>query len=176
MPKTYERLAAGGHKIYERLAAMRDRFHAPLTEAGVAIDVLLVHAARDQNDEPKGSALDHNGYPAAAVVKILSLEQRVAGRGDAEMVIDGDKWDEWSDAELDSLLDHELEHLELVIDKDGAVVRDDADRPKLKMRRHDWQHGGFYSIAKRHKEDAFEVQAVTAVAKEFVVQGVLNGF
>lgn len=177
MGKTFEKIGCrDGHKIYDRLIVIRDRYHKPLKEAGVTIDLLLAHASRDQNDDPVGAAVKHGGYPAAAVIKIVSLKDRVAGLGDAQMIVDGDKWDEWTDAELDALLDHELTHLEIVVDKDGAIVQDDAGRPKLKIRLHDFQIGGFHSIAKKHKEDAFEVQSVATVGKEFIVQGVLNGF
>jgi Putative phage metallopeptidase len=90
--------------------------------------------------------------------------------------VDGDKCDEWQDAELLALMDHELTHVKLVIDEQGALVRDDVNRPKLKLRKHDWQNGGFYSVAKKHKDMARDVQAIVVVAKEFIVQGVLAGF
>ncbi len=176
LPRTYEKIAPGGHKIYDRMLAIRDRYHGALTETGVVIDLLLAHAARDKNDDPTGAAVKHGGYPAAATIRIVNLKDRVAGLGDVQLIVDGDKWDEWTDAELDALLDHELTHIEIVIDKDGAVVRDDAGRPKLKLRLHDFQIGGFNSIAKKHKEDAFEVQSVAAVGKEFVAQAVFPGF
>lgn len=34
---------------------------------------------------------------------------------------------------------------------------DDVGRPKLKMRLHDWQMGGFREIAQRYGSDALEV-------------------
>jgi hypothetical protein len=38
------------------------------------------------------------------------------------------------------------------------VVRDDLDRPKLRVRKHDHQFGWFDSIARRHGPASFEVQ------------------
>ncbi len=177
MPRTFEKVSPrDGHKIYDRMIVIRDRYHGPLKEAGVVIDLLLAHAARDKNDDPKGAAVKHGGYPAAAVIRIVSLKDRVAGLGDAQMIVDGDRWDEWTDAELDALLDDRLTGIEIVIDKDGAVVRDDAGRPKLKIRLYDAQVGVFHSVAQKHKGNAFAVQAVAAIGKQFVEQAVFPGF
>lgn len=174
MPRTYEKIhPRDGHKLYDRLVVVRDRYHQPLKEAGVEIDLLLAHAPRDKNDDATGHAVTHGGYPAMATIKVTSLKDRVAGLGDAVMIVDGDACDEWTDAEVDALLDHELTHLEITIDDKGAVVRDDAGRPKLKCRKHDWQIGGFAEIAKRHKENAPEVKA-TKEAYVAYVQPMLN--
>lgn len=106
--KTYEKVSPrDGHKIYDRLIVMRDRYHGELKEVGLDVTLLLVHAGRDENGDPIGSALKHNGYAAMATIKKTSLKDRVAGLGDAVLIVDGDKWDEWTDAELDALLDHE---------------------------------------------------------------------
>ena len=111
-----------------------------------------------------------------ATIKINSYRDRVEGKADVTITIDGHHWDELSDAELAAVLDHELTHLELVIEEDGSVSRDDIDRPKLRMRKHDFQIGGFNEVAKRHKADSLEVQAVAKVGKGFVEQGVFPGF
>ncbi len=177
MPRTFERVTPdSGHKIYDRMLAIRDRYHGPLKEVGVVIDLLLAHAARDKNDDPTGAAVKHGGYPAAATIRIVSLKDRVAGLGDAQLIVDGDRWGEWTDAELDATLDDKLTQLEIVIDKDGAVVRDDVNRPKLKIRLYDVQIGIFQSVATKHKMDSFAVQAVATVGKAFVEQGVFGGF
>ena len=55
-----------------------------------------------------------------------------------------------------ALLDHEVAHLELVRDDAGKVKTDDAGRPRLRIRPHDYQTGGFWDVIERHKEAACE--------------------
>ena len=171
--KTYERLEPS-HHICQRLLAMTQTYH-PLLHGVVTVDVLLCRKV-DADGEIVDPAISVNGYPALAKIKINSLEDRVQGKADATITIDGNHWDEWPTPRLDAILDHELTHLELRVDKDGALIRDDCGRPVLRMRRHDFQIGGFHSVAERHKQDAAEVEAVASVGKEFVVQGVFPGF
>lgn len=144
---------------------MLGKYHTELAEAGVEIDCLFAHSKTDKNGDQTGPALKLHGYQCAAVVKVIGLKERTKGQGDAEIVIDGDRWDEWSADEKSALIDHELEHLELCYDKDGNLKRDDQDRPKLRVRKHDHQFGWFDSIARRHGKAAFEVQQ----ANEFVL-------
>ena len=74
---------------------------------------------------------------------------------DAEIVLDGDRWDELSAEEQDAAIDHELTHLELVVD-DSGLRRDDLDRPNLRIRKHDHQFGWFDCVARRHGTASFE--------------------
>ena len=136
-------------------------YHPELAEAGVTINLLFA------NSTGNGPAVKLHGYPCAAVVKINGLKARVEGVMDATITIDGDAWPDWSTGQRKALIDHELYHLELAHDaKTGNYKYDDAGRPKLKMRNHDWQMGGFDAIARRHGQAAFEVQAVRVLATE----------
>lgn len=153
MPR-YERAPAEVSQIVER---MRDKYHPQLRDAGVTMTYLLAFPVTDENGDSKGPALKHHGYPASAVVKIIGLKERTDGRADAEIVIDGENWPTLSDAQKDALIDHELEHLELKYDKEGLLVRDDLSRPKLIIRKHDFQAGWFDSIVRRHGRAAPEV-------------------
>lgn len=157
MPR-YEKSPALVGQIVQR---MTDRFHPQLRDAGVTVTCLMAYPLTDENGDSKGPALKHAGYPAQAVVKIVGLKERTDGRADAELVIDGDNWDVLTDAQRDALVDHELEHLELKYDKDGCLVRDDLDRPKLIIRKHDWQFGWFDSIVRRHGRDSIEHRQLT---------------
>lgn len=155
---TYEKCDKPVYGIVEEMVG---KYHHPLRDAGLLIECLFAHATTDDNGDKVGVALKHQGYPCAAVVKIIGLKERTAGRADVEIVIDGDRWDEWSDEEKDALIDHELEHLELKLDKDGLLVRDDLDRPKLRLRKHDQQFGWFDAIARRHGAASFEAKQAT---------------
>lgn len=152
MGKTYER---ANPKVLKELDGVTEQYHGGLHDAGVTVDVLLAYAACDQNGDPRGPAITDRGTPALATIRVTALKERALGLGDAVMILDGNRIDEWSDAELVAVLDHELSHLELNPEK-----RDDLDRPKLKTVPHDMTIGGFELVARRHGQDAPEVQQV----------------
>jgi hypothetical protein len=167
MPTTFERDKGRLQLIVD---ALLEKYHGELLAAGVRFDLLLAYSKKDQNGEPIGPALKANGYAAAATVRILSLKDRAKGLGDAEIVADGDRIDEWSEENLEAILDHEIEHLELSLDGQGSLKRDDLGRPRLRMRLHDRQFGWFDSIARRHGANSLEVTQ----ASRFVVVGELR--
>lgn len=132
---------------------------------GLYIRLCIMFAFGDANsDEP---ALKLHGYPSAAIVKIIPYDQRVDKRADAEIKIDQSQWEAFNDTQRRALLDHEITHLEILKDDIGLVKTDDAGRPKLRMRLHDWQIGGFRSIAQRYGADAPEVVTAKAFEKDY---------
>lgn len=139
---------------------MMEKYHGPLRDAGVTTDLVFAEPRSDGEGviAPEACALKLHGYPVQAMVKINSYKLRFKGHADAEILVDKQRWQELKDEEKDALIDHELEHLELKTDRDGLLVRDDLDRPKLRMRLHDWEHGWFDSIARRHGPQSQEVQ------------------
>lgn len=156
MGTTYERAK---WDVMELMTDVKERWHGDLVKAEVEITVLMA-----SNED--GAAVKLHGYPCYATIKINSLKDRVEGKGDATITIDAREWKDLPDAERTALIDHELEHLELVMEKGSQTVWkvDDHGRPKLKMKLHDWQLGGFESIAARHREHALEVQHFREVA------------
>ena len=155
MPTTYSKAAAD---VLSIVKSTTSKFHGEVEKAGVTIDVLMAY-------NPDGHAVTHGGYPAQAKVKIVSLKDRAKGCKDAEIIIDDRNWDKLSDAERKALIDHELEHLEVQYEE-GEVKIDDLGRPKLKIKKHDWQMGWFDVIARRHGESSPEVrQASELMAK-----------
>ena len=63
-----------------------------------------------------------------------------------------------TEPQKDALVDHELTHLVLVIDpKTKTPKLDHSGRPKLAMRLHDWELGGFADTAQHYGKDALEV-------------------
>jgi hypothetical protein len=142
-------------QLVAQMQRMLNTWHPGLRDAGVKVDVVVAHARKDDHGQPMGPAIKHHGVVVAAYVRILGLKDRVMGRGDAEIVLDGDRWDEWATEKQNALFDHELEHLQLRTDA-GVVVRDDFNRPLLKIKPHDYEFGWFLSIAERHGEMSFE--------------------
>lgn len=107
-------------------------------------------------DEDGVPCLKHQGYPAAAVCRIVPGRDRAAGLPDAQIIIDVEVWKSYDAKRKAGLIDHELYHIEPVV-KDGQQKYDAQDRPKLKIRKHDYQFGWFDEIAKRHGEASLEV-------------------
>lgn len=143
-----------GDVVHEILRLMMDAYHSELADAGVTVGVLF--ATPGENDD---YALKLHGYPCAATIKITSYKDRVLGIADATITIDETQWDDFDEAERKALIDHELQHLALQVDKEGQTKTDDLSRPKLKMVLHDWQLGGFALVASRHKAASLEAQA-----------------
>lgn len=156
--KTYDQAP---QKVHDRVNALIKRYHPDLEKVGLRVDLLM--ASTDNED---AHAVTLNGYPCIAVVKILGPKERAMERGDAEIVIDRDAYEGMDDEERDALLDHELYHLEITLDKYGKPKVDDHQRPKLKMRKHDRQFGWFDEIARRHGEYSIEISQAKAFVDE----------
>lgn len=173
MTTTYQR---AGDEIQDIVRAAINRYHPDLAKCEVTVDVLLVE---DVDEEGVSSpVLKHNGYQAAATMKVNGLKERALGLADALLTIDAFVWGSMGAREQLALVDHELEHLQVRAEKGIVQVhqatgelsaspkRDDLGRPCLKLRLHDWQLGGFRSVAQRHRESAVEVQAVRRCRSE----------
>lgn len=154
MTKTYERQI--DNDVTELVAAVREEHHRYLEGADVTVDVLMVSDIDEESGEVL-PALTLHGYPAAATIKIVGPAQRALGQADALMMIDVVSWRELPPAGRRALIDHELTHLEVVCGKKGEIKRDDSGRPKLKMRLHDYEIGGFREVIERHGKAAPEV-------------------
>jgi hypothetical protein len=142
-------------KLFEK--AMRDN-HERLVEAGVTVQILMKHAKVGDDGKPKGPALKLHGVPAFATVKIMSVADRVAGAEDIRIVLDGDSWPEHTEERQLAIADHELTHV--LVDDDGKT--DDAERPVLKMRHHDYDGGLFFEVCERHGMEEPQTEALLA--------------
>lgn len=143
--------------------AIKD-YHKELDAAGVTIHAVFARNF-DGDGEPIAAVKAH-GVAAAAKIQITSLVDRVRGIKDAKLTIDGHYWDRASESRRLALLDHELEHLTVQTD-DAGVKFDDAGRPKLRMRHHDWELTGFASVVERHGEASVEAQQFSYFQDEF---------
>lgn len=157
--------ARGDSDLHKTVQDVMERYHGDLDDAEVTVTVLLAYGPRDAHGDPVGPAITVHGVPAWASIKVTSLRDRAAGMSDAIMLLDGDRIDEWSYEELEAVIDHELTHLELRVDERGNVKRDDLDRPRLAIRRHDWQFGWFDEVARRHGAASPEVRQAKQLAE-----------
>lgn len=170
MPTIYQLC---GEEVTDLAEEITKAYHQDLHQAGVQVRYLYAFKV-DKAEQPNGHALKHHGYPALAIIKINSLKDRVAGLADATCLIEGDAWNERGEAQRKAILDHELEHLTLVVDDAGAVEKDDAGRPKLKMRLHDYQLGGFESVLERHRAASAESSLLQDLFARPTVQGMFK--
>jgi hypothetical protein len=148
MTKRYERAT---DDVARKIAALREEYCEEIFEV-VTVGALFVFD-EDAPDEP---TLTFRGYPAVAIVRIVGLRDRAVGLPDAQIVIDRATWITLTAKQQNAVLDHELYHLELALDKKGNIRFDSQGRPKLKLRKHDWEFGFFDEIASRHGADSIE--------------------
>lgn len=159
MPKTYTK---ADNDVMEIMRDALNQWHDDLLGADVRIGVVMVRPACDEMGVPTGPALKLAGAAATACVKRVSAKDRVLKPYDAEIQIDETRWDGLSDQQRLALMDHELTHIELVMDE-GAIATDDDGRPKLKMKSYDWVLTGFEQVVRRHGEAALEHPAAKKV-------------
>lgn len=124
--------------------------HKPLIDARVKVDLVFAYGDRDDKDKILNDALRKNGCKALGVARKLPLKDRAMGRGDAEIAIDGDWWNDAAVDEQRALLDHELHHFSIKLDKSKRPMFDDLGRPLIALRPHDFEFGWFKVIAERH--------------------------
>jgi hypothetical protein len=146
-------------EVAERAAPIIEAHHSDVLNAGVTIDWLYAK-------NPKGPALKHHGVPAFAICRIVNVKDRVKGNADVEICIDEGKYVDMPDAQKNALLDHELQHIMVVRDKEGMFKQDVVKRPKLELRMHDYDLGWFTVIAERHGPSSIEVYQARMIWQE----------
>jgi hypothetical protein len=145
--------------VSDRVNRIRAAHHAYLG----SIEINLMFVFTDDAEQ----VLKHQGYPAAATCKIVGLQERAAGLGDAMIVFDRFVWADLTSKQKDALVDHELTHLLPDIHEDSGTPKyDSLGRMKLKMRQHDHQIGWFSEIAERFGADSPEQRCVEALLEE----------
>ncbi len=166
MSVTYEQAKWDVHKMAGEV--MEQHHGKRLRFADGVFPTLCILMANSSKEEPNGSAVMLHGYPCQAVISVIPYKQRVDKRADVEIIIDEKNWHDLTEPQQRALLDHEITHLEFDVDlKTGIVKTDDAGRPKLKTRTHDYQIGGFREIARRYGADAPEVITARDFAERF---------
>lgn len=145
---TYEPANEWAYSILRSVIA--DKFEATLGKYKVKVGILMARPTREHQP-----AMKVKGYPISAKIKVLSLEDRVAGQPDARIIIDENEWESMGGMEQEALIAHELYHLELVR-VEGEVQTDDAGRPCLKNRPHDVEAGMFREVYEWYGEASIE--------------------
>jgi len=149
-------------EVEEYAADLRLKFHGQLDACGVRIHYIMARATRNEDGDRVGVAIKLHGVRALAKVKINGLADRAEGKADATITIDGDEWPDWSEERRIAVIDHELQHVEVVFERDSQTVwkTDDLGRPVLRLRPHDFDVRGFDVIRARHGMASVEHEAV----------------
>lgn len=152
--------------VYNTIERVRNRYHQHLADDKgrwrVTVGALFVFDL-----ESSLPILKHQGYPAAAEIKITPLKERVLGIADAIITVDRSVWMMLNAAGREALIDHELYHLDPVLDDEtGSQEFDAHSRPKLAARMHDAQIGAFHDVMRRHGKDAVEVRCIRQLLSE----------
>lgn len=91
---------------------------------------------------------DSDGQLKLGKCRIVSeLDRKLHGCG-VIIVLNQDAWEAFSEKQRAALLDHELCHAELKLNKDLETVRDDDGRPVCRLRKHDIEE--FREVVERH--------------------------
>jgi hypothetical protein len=149
MPTTYEPADAETYALLEELIA---EHRADLAKAGATITLLFAYS---DSDKP---AIRHHGFAVAGCARVNPYLDRVEGKGDATITLDGDGWKLRSAARRRALLHHELCHIGTCPGKVDAL-----GRPKLKSVPGDWENDGFNLVVKLYGDDAPEKRWLNSV-------------
>lgn len=157
---TYERCTGDVPKLAKELLNAYPTYK-PVLDYKVRIDFAWARADRDEtNDQPRNNAISVRGVKALGVTRLIGSKDRVMGRGDVEITLDADWWDDASHEEQLAVLDHELYHIVVKGEKDSY------GRPKLSLRKHDYEFGWFKEIAMRHGTASQERQQAQTLMEE----------
>ena len=165
MSTTYERAPNAIQAMVDRAL---EQYHPDLAKVHVSVDTIIVSRfdkipGGEDGDTEAVHAMKRSGYPIDAKIGVTSLQDRARGIGDAKLMIDGLEWNKATDRQRAALIDHELEHLDLIPLKPtkkepnrSGPKFDDLSRPCLRIRPHDWQLAGFKDVAERHGQHSHE--------------------
>jgi hypothetical protein len=158
-----------GEDVREMAQEILNEFetHQPLVKERVRIDLMFAIPFKDDMGFVIAPAITVRGIKAHGVARIIGVKDRVMGRGDGEVMIDHEFWENATEEEQRALLDHELHHFALKLDKNNYPTRDSLGRPVLKMRKHDVEVGWFSVIAARHGVNSQECIQAKTVRESF---------
>lgn len=156
MPTTYVEADPAAVKLLEKLIT---EHREDLVQADANVTLLFAHGTLTRFGIRK-PAMKSRGHQVLGKCKVNSIADRAEGKGDATIVVDGDRWDQLSEGRRRALLHHELSHIAVWGGKTDA-----DDRPKLKLQHADFDFDGFHAVI-----DLYGVEAVEAANLQRVIE------
>lgn len=146
-----------GHLVdeaHEVTQEVMSRYHQGLADCGTTVAILM-YWADEESDRP---AMMDRGMKVRAKIENTPLKYRKLGVADLQLSIDADWWQMATRPQQEALIDHELSHREPKVDDEGAVQRDDAERPRFERVPHDHEIGTFTSVVQHYGEASSELE------------------
>jgi hypothetical protein len=162
MPKTYQRCGKEVEEMASAILVEHDCYR-DILDSKLKIDYVFAIPEYDEDGKPKGDSIKKDGYKVLGQCRVINLKDRAKGLGDVEILIDMPWWEAAKTKEAVALLDHELFHITVRKNKGGVFLRDDLNRPKVRMRKHDVQVGWFSVVAKRNGDNSQEQQQAAEI-------------
>lgn len=149
--------------VYRQIRHIIPRRFPTLAGLQPELNIAVQFRTSDKEGKP---ALKFHGYPALAVIRVVGLEDRLDGGPDVRITIDQDRFYRLTAIRQEAVLTHELMHVEFpgeIRDQNGCLIPllDLAGRPKIALRCHDFEIGGFDEICEWYGADAIEKVALT---------------
>jgi hypothetical protein len=129
-----------------------DERYEPLKGYDIKIQLFYKHGKKDKDGYLKTPALQKNGVAVYAQTKIVSAFNRITDEIDVKIIINKDLWETCSKEEKLSILDDQLNYIEIKEDKNGepVMISEDSDKVQLKLRKPDFYCEGFLDIMNIH--------------------------
>lgn len=160
MPAYYKKAEDHDPGAYDILAGLVKRYRSDLEGCGAQITILFAFSLKAGKP-----AIKHRGQSVDGSAEVNSLKDRVQGKGDATITLNGDTWTAKTAKRKTALVHHELCHIGVHVDGDGMPKHDDLGRPELRGVFGDWENDGFYEIARLYGDDAPEVRYLNGVQR-----------
>ena len=158
---------------YELVQSRIDGFYPDLVECQFRVGILLVHPSPSNPEKPP---LLRNGYPVTGDIKVVSYEDRVQGKPDATLKLEGQNWANIDEESKTGEIDHQLERIIALRDKNTKAIKtDDFGRPKIKLRPADREVSVFDAVVRRHGRNAPEARAVEELSLHYNTLLPVNG-
>lgn len=156
MGKIYENARVEDYEIMRMMIA---RFHDRLIDTDTRVQLTIVRKFNSQDEEVP--CLRFAGAQAAAVARPIAPRQKLHLQFDAEITLDGHVWDSLNIESKRALIDHELTHLEPMLDRRTSEPKKcDRGFQIIRCRRDDFLLTGFLEVVRRHGRAALEFNSV----------------
>lgn len=142
----------------EREAEYREVMDRVMTDHAPPIatwrDRIRIAVMETDRDAKPYKPLMFRGRPRAATASLVPSKWRRLYGDDGLVTFDAMVWDSLSDPQRVALVHHELLHFDAIEDDDAT------GRPKVKLRPHDFEVGGFHDVIADHGPHAMEFRLI----------------
>ena len=138
-------------EIVDLVEIEASRHHEHLEKLGVRVKVML-------HNDPDKPLLLHGRACEATIRKVSLRDRRLGIDAEAVLTICPSCWKTLNEDEQLGLIDHELTHISIVLDKNNRPARDKDKRIKIKIRPHDLEIGWFDECYERHGASSAEAR------------------